>query len=81
VLLALPLWQRTADRVRADLARQPGSRRTDAGVLVAAPPMRLLLANAEPNDSRWLLAGTVTRKALVDAADQLAATRPGLRLP
>ncbi len=81
VLLALPLWHRTADRVRDDLTRQPGSRQTGAGVLVAAPPMRLLLANPEPNESSWLLAGTVTRKALVDAADQLAASRPELRLP
>ena len=81
VLLALPLWHRTADRVREDLCHQPGARELDAGVLVAAPPMRLLLAKPEPNDSSWLLAGTVTRKALVDAARELAESRPGLRLP
>ena len=81
VLLALPLWHRTAERVRADLGRAPGTRQTDVGVLVAAPPMRLLLANPEPNDFSWLLAGTVTRKALVDAATQLAEKRPGLRMP
>jgi len=81
VLLALPLWHRTAERVREDLGRQPGARETDAGVLVAAPPMRLLLANPEPNDFSWLLAGTVTRKALVDAAAQLVEKRPGMRMP
>jgi hypothetical protein len=81
VLLALPLWHRTADRVREDICHQPGARELDAGVLVAAPPMRLLLAKPEPNDSSWLLAGTVTRKALVDAARELAESRPGLRLP
>ena len=81
VLLALPLWHRTADRVREDLCHTPGAREIDAGVLVAAPPMRLLLAKPEPNDSSWLLAGTVTRKALVDAARELVETRPGLRLP
>ena len=81
VLLALPLWHRTADRVREDICHQPGARELDAGVLVAAPPMRLLLAEPEPNDSSWLLAGTVTRKALVDAARELAESRPGLRLP
>ena len=81
VLLALPLWRRTADQVRHDLCRQPGAREIDAGVLVAAPPLRLLLAKAEPNDSSWLLAGTVTRRALVDAAHELATSRPGLRLP
>jgi outer membrane lipoprotein-sorting protein len=78
LLLAVPLWHRSADRVREDLVRAPGTREIDAGVLVAAPPLRLLLADAEPSGSAWLLAGTVTRTALVAAAEQLAAHRPGL---
>ncbi|MEO5708956.1 MAG: hypothetical protein ABIQ59_03950 [Nocardioidaceae bacterium] len=81
VLFAVPLWHRSADRVREGLLTAPGSLELDQGILVAAPPMRLLLANAEPNDNSWLLAGTVTRKALLRAADQLVAERPGLRVP
>lgn len=81
VLLAVPLWHRSADRVRDDLRRQLGVRDLDAGLLVGAPPIRLLLANPEPNETSWLLAGTVTRKTLVDAARELAAHRPGLGLP
>lgn len=81
VLLALPLWSRTAQRVHEDLQSQPGVQTLDEGLLVAAPPVRLLLANAEPNDSSWLLAGTVTRRALRDAARQLSEHRPGLMWP
>ncbi len=81
VLLAIPLWSRSAERVRADLEGRPGVLTTDRGVLLAARPLRLLLAEPEPNGAAWLLAGTVTEQALEDAADQLAAERPGLRLP
>ena len=81
MLFAIPLWRRTADQVRESL-RGAGARALDQGLLVGrCRRIRLLLANPEPNDNRWLLAGTVTRKTLVDAADQLAAERPGLRVP
>jgi hypothetical protein len=81
VLIAVPLWSRTADRVREDLRGQPGVRSLDQGLLVAAPPLRLLLARPEPNDGSWLLAGSVTQRALLDAAEQLSRHRPGLRFP
>ena len=82
VLLALPLWHRTADRVREDLCRQPGSRaRSTPGCWSPRRRCGCCWRTPEPNDSSWLLAGTVTRKALVDAARQLAESRPGLRLP
>ena len=80
VLFAIPLWRRTADQV-CESMRGAGARALDQGLLAGAAPIRLLLANPEPNDNRWLLAGTVTRKTLVEAADQLAADRPGLRVP
>jgi outer membrane lipoprotein-sorting protein len=80
VLFAVPLWQRTADRVREDLAKQPGVQTLDQGLLVGAEPVRLLLATPEHNDTSWLLAGTVTQKTLTDAADQLMAHRPQLRV-
>jgi hypothetical protein len=78
VLLAIPLWSRTADRVREDLAKQPGVLSTDTGLLVEAAPLRLLLAEPEPNGTSWLLAGTVTSQALDDAAGELAENRPEL---
>jgi len=81
LLLALPLWSRSAGRVHDDLLRAPGARETKAGVLVGALPLRLLLTEPEPNGTQWLLAGTVTRSALATAATDLAATRPGLRVP
>lgn len=79
VLLAVPLWSRTAGRVHRELHRRPGVQLIDEGLLIQAPPLRLLLANPEPNMTSWLLAGTVTTRTLTDAADQLAANRPGLR--
>ena len=81
VLLAVPLWSRSADRVRDELRGQPGVRDLDQGVLVAAPPLRMLLARPEHNDGSWLLAGTVTRRAILDAAEQLERDPPGLRFP
>ncbi len=81
VLIAIPLWSRSAHRVREDLYGQPGVREVEGGLLLAAPPLRLLLAAPEPNDSSWLLAGTVTRAALVRAARQISDERPGLRFP
>jgi outer membrane lipoprotein-sorting protein len=81
VLLAIPLWRRTADPVRHDLAGRPGVQTLDEGLLLGADPLHVLLANPEHNDNSWLLAGTVTRQALLDAADQLSAHPPALRLP
>jgi hypothetical protein len=81
VLLAIPLWTHTADGVRRDLARQPGVQRLHQGLLLAAAPVRLLLADAEPDQTRWLLVGTVTLQALTDAADQLVADRPERVMP
>jgi hypothetical protein len=81
VLIAVPLWSRTADRVRENLRGAPGVRRLHEGLLLAAPPLRMLLAQPEPNHGSWLLAGTVTQRALVDAANQLRDHRPGLRFP
>jgi hypothetical protein len=81
VLIAVPLWSRTADRVRENLRAAPGVRRLDEGLLVTASPLRMLLAQPEPNDGSWLLAGTVTQRALADAARELKRHRPELRFP
>lgn len=76
VLMALPLWSRTADRVAEDLAGQPGVQRLGRRLLVGAPPLRLLLGAPDQDGTRWVLAGTMTRAALLHAADQLAAHPP-----
>jgi hypothetical protein len=81
VLIAVPLWSRTADRVREDLRGRPGVLTLRQGILLSAAPLRMLLADPEPYHGSWLLAGTVTRKALVEAAEQLSRNRPGLRFP
>jgi outer membrane lipoprotein-sorting protein len=80
VLLAVPLWSRTAERLHRDLEKQPGVATLDQGLLLGAAPLRLLLADPETNGTGWLLAGTVTQKALTDAADELVAHRPSLRV-
>ena len=72
-LLAVPLWRPTADRVRTDLSGRPGVAIRQEGLAVGAPPLRLMLANPEPDGTSWLLFGTVTQAALTRAADQLAA--------
>jgi hypothetical protein len=81
VLLAIPLWSRTAERVREDLRKRPGVQTTDQGLLLGAPPLRLLLGDPERNGTSWMLAGTVTDGTLADAASQLAAHPPGLQGP
>lgn len=80
VLLAVPLWHRTADQVREQLRNRPGVATIDQGIVLGAAPLQLLLANPEHNDNSWLVAGTVTQRTLVAAANQLAAHRPGLRV-
>ena len=81
VLLAIPLWSRSADQVREQLRSRPRVQPVDQGLLVEAAPLRLLLAEPEPNGTSWLLAGTVTRTALMDAAEELAENRPPLSGP
>lgn len=81
VLLAVPLWSRSADQVRKSLQNQPRVQTIDQGILVEAAPLRLLLAEPEPNGSSWLLAGTVTGKTLTDAAEALTESRPPLSGP
>jgi hypothetical protein len=77
VLIAIPVWHRIAPRIRADLLKQPGVANLDQGLLLSPRPLRLMLAWPEPDGTSWLLAGTVTKDAMVDAANQLARHRPG----
>lgn len=76
LLVAIPLWERVACELRNQLRERPGVRTLDAGLMVATGPMRLMLAEPASDDHSWLVAGTVTRRALLQAADQLAADPP-----
>lgn len=71
VLLALPLRHDDAHDLREELATRPGSACLDAGQTVATGPLNLMVT--DPSDNPWLLAGTVNRTALVDAARDLRA--------
>jgi len=81
VLLAIPLWSRTSARFRMDLRPRPGVRQVDEGLLMEAQPLRLLLGEPEATGTSWLLVGTVTRPALLDAGRQLTEHPPGLKFP
>ena len=69
VLLALPLRHDDAHDLRDELASRPGSVCLPEGQTVASGPLDLMVT--DPNDNPWLIAGTVTQQALVDAARDL----------
>ncbi len=71
VLLALPLRHDDAHDLRDELATRPGSVCLPTGQTVATGPLHLMVT--DPDDNPWLLAGTVTRAALVAAARDLRA--------
>jgi hypothetical protein len=70
-LIAIPLRDREADPLREQLAGTPDSRHVDAGTLVAAGPLGVLLTGQEGGGG-WLITGTVTAGTLVEAAQDLA---------
>jgi outer membrane lipoprotein-sorting protein len=70
VLLALPLRDDDAHDLRDELAGRPGSVCLAEGQAVATGPLQLLVT--DPDDDPWLLAGTVTREAVAEAARDLA---------
>jgi hypothetical protein len=75
MLLAVPLWERYSERLRADLARRPDVRHLAQGELVTAGPLTVLLGPRR-DDRAWLVAGTVTADAAVAAGAELEALRP-----
>jgi hypothetical protein len=71
-LIAIPLRDREADPLREQLGATPDAQHVDAGTLVAAGPLGVLLTG-RVGDGGWLITGTVTAATLVEAAQDLAA--------
>jgi hypothetical protein len=71
-VIAIPLRDREADALRDQLATTPGVSQDDARTVVSVGPLGVVLTGAE-GDGGWLLAGTLTRAALVRAADDVLA--------
>jgi hypothetical protein len=71
-VIAIPLRDREADALRDQLAATPGVDQDSQRTVVSVGPLGVLLTGAE-GDGGWLLAGTLTRAALVRAADDVVA--------
>lgn len=71
-LIVIPLRDTEADALRGQLAVTPGVNQDRDRAAVSVGPLGVLLTGEE-NDGGWLLAGTLTRKALGRAADDVEA--------
>lgn len=71
-VIAIPLRDREADALRAQLASTPGVDQGADQTVVSLGPLGVLLTGAEGHGG-WLLAGTLTRAALVRAAADVLA--------
>jgi hypothetical protein len=71
-VIAIPLRDREADALRSQLAATPGVDQDSERTVVSVGPLGVVLTGAE-GDGGWLLAGTLTRPALVRAADDVVA--------
>ncbi len=69
-VIAIPLRDREADALRKQLDVTPGVEYLDERTVVTVGPLGLILTG-ELGDNGWLLAGTLTRDALVTAADDV----------
>ena len=71
-VIAIPLRDREADALREQLDVTPDVEHLDGRTVVTVGPLGVILTG-EPGDGGWLLAGTLTRDALVTAADDVLA--------
>jgi hypothetical protein len=71
-VIAIPLRDREADALRDQLATTPGVDRSEDRTVVSVGPLGVVLTGRK-GDGGWLLAGTLTRDALVRAADDVLA--------
>lgn len=72
-LIAIPLRDEDAHPVQDQLLETSGGREGRRGVTITIGPLNLLVTNATSRSPHWLVAGTVTRRTLLSAADELAA--------
>ena len=69
-LIAIPLRDREADALRSQLDVTPGVEHPGRRTVVTVGPLGVILTGVA-GDGGWLLAGTLTRDALVRAADDV----------
>ncbi|MGI8613943.1 MAG: hypothetical protein ACR2KL_08400 [Nocardioidaceae bacterium] len=69
LLVAIPLWDDAANRLRDQLSTTPGARIRPGGTGLTIGPVSLLLTDGGPS---WFLSGTVTGRTLRVAGAQLA---------
>ena len=70
LLLALPLRDSDAERFREEISGRGGAECLTRGWVVGTGPLQLLVTSPAL-DGSWLVAGTVTRAAALDAAAEL----------
>jgi hypothetical protein len=69
-VIAIPLRDREADALRDQLDSTPGVEHPGERTVVTVGPLGVILTGKQ-GDGGWLLAGTLTRDALVQAADDV----------
>ena len=71
-MLAVPLWEQSAEPLREQLEATPGTVQHSYGLSLGVGPLNLLLTPDSFEDDRsYLIAGTVTEETLQDAAGEL----------
>ena len=71
VLSAVPIWDEISRPLRDQLEKTPGAVIDDQGVYVSVGPLGLLLTPGSRSQRSWLVAGTVDRATLAEAAAEL----------
>jgi hypothetical protein len=74
-MIAIPLRDRVAEPLRAQLSITPGAASTPAGVSLGVAPLNLLLTTSSFDRHSWLLAGTVTPQTLAAAGAEITTTQ------
>jgi hypothetical protein len=69
-VIAIPLRDREADAMRQQLATTPGVEQSAGRTLVTVGLLGVVLTG-DQGQGGWLLAGTLTRDAIVRAADDV----------
>lgn len=71
LLVAAPIWDDISRPLRDQLEGTPGAQIDDSGVYVSVGPLGLLLTPGSRSQRSWLVAGTVDRQTLAEAASEL----------